>query len=304
MFEAEKKSVFRSNWIHVGRKDQLELPCSYFTDPAGVAKEFRCPYHGWCYRNDGRLVQAKRLRGIKDFKARDNGLKPLQVDTLGPFVFIAFGEDPLPPLSEVFGEILEGPLQSFERLENLQFVKRVEYPLECNRKVFCDNYLDGGYHVPIAHPSLSSGLDEDDYTIRLVRSGTIQEAAVNTSDPRLGEKNALYLFAHPNFMVNRYGHWMDTNTVIPLSPSRCLVVFDYYVDIEAIGLEGAELDVYIDEALRDSDKVQQEDEELCRIVQAGLESNGYVAGRYAPELEHGMHQFHVQLHRDVSDLVK
>lgn len=31
-------------------------------------------------------------------------------------------------------------------------------------KVFCDNYLDGGYHVPYAHGGLASGLDLDSYT--------------------------------------------------------------------------------------------------------------------------------------------
>lgn len=30
-------------------------------------------------------------------------------------------------------------------------------------QVFCDNYLDGGYHVPIAHPGLASGLDLTGY---------------------------------------------------------------------------------------------------------------------------------------------
>ena len=38
---------------------------------------------------------------------------------------------------------------------------RREYRLRCNWKVFADNYLDGGYHVPFAHPALvTDGVDE------------------------------------------------------------------------------------------------------------------------------------------------
>ena len=31
-------------------------------------------------------------------------------------------------------------------------------------QVFCDNYLDGGYHVPYAHGGLASGLKLDSYS--------------------------------------------------------------------------------------------------------------------------------------------
>lgn len=34
----------------------------------------------------------------------------------------------------------------------------------CLLQVFCDNYLDGGYHVPYAHKDLASGLQFDSYS--------------------------------------------------------------------------------------------------------------------------------------------
>lgn len=42
-------------------------------------------------------------------------------------------------------------------------------PNECMfiRQVFCDNYLDGGYHVPYAHKGLASGLQLDSYSTKV-----------------------------------------------------------------------------------------------------------------------------------------
>ena len=43
-------------------------------------------------------------------------------------------------------------------------VARRTYSLNCNWKVFADNYLDGGYHVPFAHPELvADGVDMKKY---------------------------------------------------------------------------------------------------------------------------------------------
>ena len=54
----------------------------------GSVEKLKCPYHGWTYGLDGRLNKALRLKGIKDFKARDFGLKPVAVAEFGPLVFI------------------------------------------------------------------------------------------------------------------------------------------------------------------------------------------------------------------------
>ena len=48
--------------------------------------------------------------------------------------------------------------------KSMRFVARREYRLRCNWKVFADNYLDGGYHVPFAHPALvTDGVDMRKY---------------------------------------------------------------------------------------------------------------------------------------------
>ena len=103
---------------------------------------------------------------------------------------------------------------------------------------------------------------------------------------RVGE-HADYAWVHPNFMVNRYGPYMDTNLVIPLSASRTRVVFDYYCEPDLLQDHDALADT-----LRTSEQVQDEDGWICERVQRGVASPAYETGRYAPRLEHGAHHFH------------
>lgn len=41
---------------------------------------------------DGRLRRAPQVRGIQEFDAADYGLKPIQLETWGHFVFLKFSE--------------------------------------------------------------------------------------------------------------------------------------------------------------------------------------------------------------------
>ncbi|GMY35273.1 choline monooxygenase, chloroplastic, partial [Fagus crenata] len=166
--------------------------------------------------------------------------------------------------------------------------------------VFCDNYLDGGYHVPYAHKGLASGLQLQSYSTKMYEKVSIQSCKGGSMDRkddygRLGSK-VLYAFIYPNFMINRYGPWMDTNLVLPLGPRRCQVVFDYF--LEASLKDDKAL---IERSLEDSERVQMEDIVLCEGVQRGLESPAYSTGRYAPTVEKAMHHFHSLLHHNLTN---
>ncbi|XP_035670820.1 choline monooxygenase, chloroplastic-like [Branchiostoma floridae] len=120
--DLEARTVWRNNWVAVGRTDQVSTPGAFFTgtigrepfivssdksntlrafynvcchhgnivefQDAGEANQFVCCYHGWTYGLDGRLTKPTKLRGIKNFTARGNGLKPIAVRTWGPLVFL------------------------------------------------------------------------------------------------------------------------------------------------------------------------------------------------------------------------
>ncbi|KAJ8568082.1 hypothetical protein K7X08_020804 [Anisodus acutangulus] len=334
----ELNHVFFKGWQAVGYTEQIKEPRQYFTgrlgnveyvvcrddggkihafhnvcrhhasllaSGSGKSSCFVCPYHGWTYGLDGALLKATRITAIKNFKVNEMGLVPMRVAVWGPFILLNFENGVLPEQESDYDLVGNEWLGSSSQIladggvdSSLSFLCRREYTIECNWKVFCDNYLDGGYHVPYAHKSLASGLTLDSYSTTILEKVSIQRCETGSAKKdqefdRLGSK-ALYAFVYPNFMINRYGPWMDTNLVLPQGPRKCLVIFDYFLDPSLKGDES-----FIAQSLEDSETVQMEDIKLCEAVQRGLESPAYCSGRYAPQVEKAMHHFHCLLYENL-----
>ncbi|KAH9543558.1 hypothetical protein CY35_13G071400 [Sphagnum magellanicum] len=334
--QLEMERVFARGWQAVGRVNQLEKPGDYFTgrlgnirylvckdereqihafhnvcrhhaaavaSGSGCAHSFVCPYHGWTYGMDGKLQKATRLAGIRNFSARENGLVPIRTATWGPFVLITLEGNKTAHVSTTVGEEWLGSAVSVLSTAgvdtSLHHVATREYLINCNWKVYCDNYLDGGYHVPHAHSALASSLDLSSYSTTVFEKVSIQSchpvrATGADSDTRVAGP-ATYAFVYPNFMINRYGSWMDTNLVLPITESQCRVIFDWFLDPSRVDDKE-----FIETSIEDSERVQIEDITLCEDVQDGLKSPAYDVGRYAPRVEHAMHHFHSLLHNDLS----
>ena len=102
-------------------------------------------------------------------------------------------------------------LQSFGSYDELAFVKRVDYTVRCNWKVFVDNYLDGGYHVPVLHKDLTETIDFSSYQTQVEEYFSVQRVTGDQEqDERIG-KGAIYLFMYPNFMINRSWFLKNSN---------------------------------------------------------------------------------------------
>jgi choline monooxygenase len=267
------------------------------TAPCGKVDRLRCPYHGWTYDLTGRLRGVPEFDGVQDFDRDATGLVPLAVATWEHFVFVHLDPSP-PPIAEYLGPIVEqvAPLG----LGSLQFCERREYELACNWKVFVDNYLDGGYHVPHLHKGLSSVLEYTDYTIENFERFCLQsspitsgEAEAMTASVRKGR--ALYYWVYPNLMLNWYEGYLDTNLVLPLGIDRVKVIFDFYFDDvsapSAIERNRKSMDV--------SERIQHEDLAICESVQRGMASRAYRAGRLSVRREAGENLFHKLLARDL-----
>jgi choline monooxygenase len=243
-------------------------------------------------------LRAPELGAVKDFDRDKFGLVPMHVTEWCGLVFISMARERR-PLADDLTELARR--LNDMHVASLQFVARRKYTLECNWKVYVDNYLDGGYHVSYLHKGLAGQLDLDSYRTEIFERYSIQSGAGagGASDAsgadfseRIGDK-VLYAWLYPNLMINRYGPMMDTNWVIPRSHDRVDVIFDYYFTPET-----ARDTDFVEKSLAASDVVQQEDVDICESVQKGLGSSSYEAGRYSVKREHGEHHFHKLLAAD------
>jgi choline monooxygenase len=331
-----EQSAFHHSWQLVGRTEQIAEPGYFFTatiagEPVIVTRDrggevrafsnvcrhkatkveaqcegktaaFRCRYHGWTYDLQGSLRGIPEMEGAKDFCKDQLSLTPFAVATWQAFVFVNLSTNPEPfdTFLEPVANVL-APLQ----LNKLQFYKRLEYTMDCNWKVFVDNYLDGGYHVNSLHPSLAGVINYKDYRSEVNRNGCIQysplqNATANDSDlatvrsVRQGDM-AHYVWMFPNLMLNVYEGFMDTNIVLPVSEEKSLVYFDFYYAPETI----AKKKDLIDESIKVAHQIQLEDQEICESVQRGLHSFTYDTGRLSPKREIGIQHFHKLLSKIV-----
>jgi choline monooxygenase len=333
VLELELRTVFRKSWLYAGRLDQVRAPGDYVaselpggepivivrgqderlrgffnvcrhhaaavaTESHGSAHQFRCPYHGWTYALDGALKGTPDFTGVCDFDRSANGLVPVECDAAAAWVFVTPESGGL-SLPQFLGADLVGRLDALA-LDRLHWMARRSYTLDCNWKVFVDNYLDGGYHVPHLHKGLDSVLDYSEYTIEngerfcLQSSPMVSQGAdERTRAVRQGER-ASYYWVYPNFMINCYGRTMDTNLVIPRGVDRTEVIFDFYFADVSTPARAVNL-----ESIAVSEQIQHEDVGICESVQRGLKSRAYGAGRLSVRREAGEHLFHRLLARDL-----
>jgi choline monooxygenase len=235
---------------------------------------------------------------VCDFERSENGLVPVDIATFESWIFVRI-EGNGRPLDDFVGVDLLEELRSLN-LKGLHWMERRHYTFGCNWKVFVDNYLDGGYHVPHLHKGLDSVLDYSNYMIENGEHYCLQwspmlseQAEAETGAVRKGER-ALYYWLYPNFMINWYGGVMDTNLVIPRGVEQTEVIFDFYFpDVSASALADNLASIAVGQ------RIQDEDTDICRSVQRGLNSRAYEAGRLSVRREGGEHLFHRLLHSDL-----
>ena len=264
----------------------------------GSKNVLRCGYHGWTYTLDGRLIGTPDIDGVEFFDRSAMGMVPLRCETWEQFIFVNFDPN-AEPLSAFLGKIPEQS-RGFQ-FESLQFVERRDYVIDCNWKVYVDNYLEG-YHIPIAHPGLMREIDYSQYrtdTYRYysqqfapIRASKPEDAAGRAYAPGAGLPNeALYFWVFPNLMLNIYPDNLSTNLIVPLSHDKTLTIFEWFFQ----DAHSEKVRERIQRAISFSDEVQQEDIELCRQVQRGLNSSTYSRGRYSVKRENGVYHFHMLL---------
>jgi choline monooxygenase len=331
ILEAETERVFGRTWQLVARAEELQrvgdfVPVTVLDEPVvithgldgqlrafynvcrhragqvaltrGNRKSLQCRYHGWTYGLDGTLRACPEMEETEDFRKEDFGLMPIRVDRWGPFVFVNLWAD-APSLRDVMGGIPAEVAAAGYDVDRMRSVERREYLIECNWKVYVDNYLEG-YHLPIAHPQLYKELDYDSYRVEEFRYYSKQHAPIRELKPGEelgrdrrylrsadGEGSALYYWLFPNTMFNIYQDNMSSNVILPMGPDRTLTTFEWFFAEPGSG-PGWES---MQQTIAFSDEIQQEDIVICEQVQRGLRSRSYEAGRFSAKRENGVYHF-------------
>jgi choline monooxygenase len=229
--------------------------------------------------------------GVCEFERENNGLVPVEVSEWENWVFVNLSS--ANRLDQFLGADLIEQIRPLQ-LHNLHWLERRHYTFDCNWKVFVDNYLDGGYHVPYLHKGLDSVLDYPNYQIEngehfcLQWSPMVSKGAeTQTGAVRKGDR-ALYYWIYPNFMINWYDGVLDTNLVIPRGVDQTEVIFDFYFP-DVTSAEARERNL---QSISVGQRIQDEDTAICKSVQRGLNSRAYNAGRLSVRREAGEHLFH------------
>jgi choline monooxygenase len=330
ILDLEKEKVFWRTWQAVGHARKVAKPGDYFAcevlgeplvvtrgedgvlrafsnvcrhrastvaDREGNCRTLRCPYHGWTYGLDGKLLGQPEFEGVNDWDRSAVCLPAVTLETWGPFVFVKVAPAG-PPLAEVLGDIPAQARALGCDFEKLHFYQRRDYVVNCNWKVYIDNYLEG-YHVPAAHPGLFRELDYKQYRVDTFRYYSSHYAPIRAAREGSGQRRysgtgdgaaALYYWVFPNFMLNIYPDNISSNIILPMGHDRTLTLFEWFFAAEKPDPGAA------GNSMAFSDEIQMEDIKICENVQRGLHSRTYDRGRFSVKRENGVHHFHTLVH--------
>ena len=314
----EQERIFRSTWQYAGHTGELSEPGSFVASRAGHvpivllrcrAGELRafvnvcrhrgyllcegsgrretlqCPYHAWTYDLDGSLRTAPRSESEPGFDRATLGLKPVQVDTWGPFVFVNPDLE-APALAEHLGELPRLVAEGGVDVDALVFHGRTEGEYEANWKVCVENYLEC-YHCAVAHPSFSKAIDVGVDAYQLEESPTFSSQFGPAKNGGGGVYDAVgevergqFHLLFPNTTLNVMpGHGnFSIGPVVPLGAERTYRFLDYFF------VPGTD-EQWITDYMELDTQVGVEDRVLVERVQVGMRSGAISEGNLMPVSE-------------------
>jgi phenylpropionate dioxygenase-like ring-hydroxylating dioxygenase large terminal subunit len=274
-------------------------------DGSGQCKgRIACPYHGWSYALDGRLVGVPSAETFPGIDKAQLSLMPVEMEILLGLVFIRISGDG-PSVAEMWGDFVE-----VARAYRLEEMEPVDEPWidtwQCNWKVAVDNNLEN-YHVPVGHPGYHRLLDSDlagvvnrhgiAYSKSVLRERPSSNWAermyqklapeVLTDLPEEARRTWLFFSMVPNLGIDIYPDSMDVFQILPKTAETCTMRYPIFVRPDA--RREAKILRYLN--ARINTQVGLEDQQLSERVQAGLRNFAYQPGPLS-RYEHCIKDFH------------
>ena len=199
IFELEMQRIWARSWIYIGHESQVPEPGNYITlsygkvpvvmvrdnkdevhvlhnrcghkgaklvdKPCGKIPAFRCCYHGWRYRLDGKLLGIPHMQGYEgtEFDKDDPqySMQMLRSESFRGFVFATMNPEP-PDLRTWMGgaaDVMDNLCDRAPEGEVEAAGGVLRYEHDCNWKMFIEN-LNDTMHPMIVHRSVvESALD-------------------------------------------------------------------------------------------------------------------------------------------------
>src|SRR5882672_9429244 len=327
LFAREQRGLFGRHWLCVGREMDIPAPGDYFLKEfardsiiilRGQDRQVRafynvcrhrgsklldapqgrglagvlCPYHSWSYNLDGTL-RAAPLMG-ETFRKADAGLVPVRLGIFHGFIFVNLDES-AEPLDRYLADLPD--LARFQ-MQSLQCGKRIEYDVDANWKLVCENYSEC-YHCAANHPQLIR------ISEHIARGERVQEigACFNGGPMRMREgietmsmsgKTTLptipglthddrryvhYYVIYPNMLLSPHPDYVLVHTAWPIAPDRTHVVCEWLFTGEAVTQPGFDPR----DVVEFWDVTNRQDWALCERAQAGISSRGFRQGPRSEE---------------------
>ncbi|MFJ3804364.1 Rieske 2Fe-2S domain-containing protein [Streptomyces sp. NPDC090088] len=193
VFELEKKRLFSRAWMFAGHESEIPAPGDYVVRRVlddsfilvrdekgeirahfnmclhrgmqvcraemGNASHFRCPYHGWSYRNDGRIAglpfHQDAYGGEDGFRRKGQRLLPApNLDTYNGLIFLSMDPE-APALSDYLGDFaFYLDYYTKQSPSGIELRGPQRWRVKANWKIGAENFAGDMYHTPQTHTSV------------------------------------------------------------------------------------------------------------------------------------------------------
>jgi glycine betaine catabolism A len=325
VFQREMESFFRETWFSGLRSEQVPKPGDFHLcevagesiivtrENSGAVRAFynvcrhrgtrlcheehgkfggniQCPYHGWTYGLDGKLLGAPYMEEGA-FRRADYPLHSVHLDTWAGHIFLNLAPRPK-PLADQLADLPE-KFAAWE-MQDLRLHKQHVYEVKANWKLIISNYNEC-LHCPILHPLLCRVSDpmsgdndppQPSYIGGSMRfRGGAQTMSVDGRRrreylPGLSEaqrQRVLYYAIYPNLLLSLHPDYVMAHRLWPRAVDRTQVVCEWYFH----PVEMAKPDFNADDAIEFWDATNREDWEISELSQKGISSRAYEPGPYS-----------------------
>jgi len=283
-------------------------------ESAEYRSTIRCPYHGWAYGLDGRLLAVPNLREMPASVKERHGLRPVRITQWAGYVWICL-DNRAESLAAQVEPQLRARLGSPEvleryRLEDLALAKTIVYNVQANWKALVENFTEC-YHCRAIHPELTAAIPEFASGYGSISGGRGHGAefaagldgfsrsghATRRPLPGIDADERLFygVILLPNVFLILVPDHVAFFRLEPLGPDQTRVTCDWLFEREAI----------VDPAFDPSDAVEllditnRQDFEVCERCQLGMGSRSFQSGGVLVPHEHLILDFYEYLGRQI-----